>query len=115
MQSSFINKHKNINKMNREIKFRAFKNENGRNRMFSWGEVKKEFQLYLNCKDTFVMQFTGLKDKNDKDIYDGDILKGGIYLSYEVKWDYIDCGWNISENAKYFEIIGNIYENAELL
>lgn len=62
-------------------------------------------------------QFTGLYDKNGKEIYEGDILKGGIYLSYEVKWDYEDNGWNVKNDdiRKHYEIIGNIHENPELL
>lgn len=111
----------------RTIKFRAFRKEdktmlsvvrldfyakcalirleNGRHKDFSFDDIE-------------LMQFTGLYDKNGKAVFEGDILKGGIYLSYEVKWDYEDNGWNVKNEydiRKHYEIIGNIHENTELL
>ena len=78
-----------------------------------------------------VGQYTGLTDKNDKKIFEGDILSG--YLDdlfpeeesrYEVIWH--DYGWHIRSNGfldtpdngwlkENFEVIGNIHDNPELL
>lgn len=80
-------------------------------------------------KDGVVLQYTGLKDKNDKEIYEGYILKRHLRpinepsykATYEVKsLDYYILN---GENDARFrpdmwglcEIIGNIYENPELL
>ena len=60
--------------MKREIKFRAFETEKARGRMFYWDEIKNEFISYLNCKETFVMQYTGLTDKEGVEVYEGDIF-----------------------------------------
>jgi len=74
-----------------------------------------------------LMQFTGLKDKNKKEIYEGDIVKdekgnimickfiqGSFGLSqYESRFfQALSDAW--IENSK-LEVIGNIYENPELL
>jgi uncharacterized phage protein (TIGR01671 family) len=81
-----------------------------------------------------LMQFTGLHDKNGKEIYEGDILKlqypvnygfAGKYNheiivtilfdngSFWFKGDgYTDCNWHFYNE---YEVIGNIYENPELL
>lgn len=87
-------------------------------------------------EDFILMQYTGLKDKNGKEIYDGDIVKGPKYLCDNmsegvsvglVKESEIELscgagytlGWYIEgDNQLNFpscEVIGNIHENPELL
>jgi len=73
-----------------------------------------------------LMQYTGLKDKNDKEIYEGDIIHWKfmpttinaqvIFELGRFVLDYPNNGDSyIPANSEEVEVIGNIYENKELL
>ena len=114
----------------REIKFRAWYkqqmwvtfmiNPYGEIEIHNKGEVD---DLYMPKDNEYIlMQCTGLKDKNGKEIYEGDIVKQGNWVG-EIKWtrDFWGLGeGNYDDEGLYtrnqnLEIIGNIYENPELL
>ena len=117
---------------NREIKFRAWDRTHKRWR-FEY-RIRHDGSL-VNCqgkpihgnraKSYELMQYTGLKDKNDKEIYEGDILLNEVFGDYwEIRWNLKYGHWeahqtkeDVNEELGHlmgFEIIGNIYENPEL-
>ena len=128
--------------MEREIKFRAYHKE--RKEIFEIASIDFEEKkaalsngiiklLNVDFKQFELLQYTGLKDKNGKEIYEGDIIK---YKSpYNRRLNHISPVKSLETEASfgtkdiygneiplytisannYFEVIGNIYENKNLL
>ena len=105
----------------REIKFRAWYGEEK-------GMLEPQFNGYINnifaSKAGVYMQYTGLKDKSGREIYEGDILDYQWRSSTRdlliVEWSERDAcflmgGVRTDYAIAYGEVVGNIYETPELL
>lgn len=117
----------------REIKFRAWRLNKDRHTGISV-EPFMEYNINDISRDLILMQYTGLKDKNGKEIYEGDILKvmvtNNIIPDQEQKGMifsvvYQDHGFifnpkmpfnhSYSSSWTLHEVIGNIHENPQLI
>ena len=99
--------------MSREIKFRDFEPELKKMRYFNLEQFdREEHNSYGN-----IMQYTGFVDKNGKEIYDGDIVHISGIGNYEITdiCQDFDMLVNAKVEGDLNEIVGNIYENPELI
>jgi uncharacterized phage protein (TIGR01671 family) len=131
----------------RDLKFRAWFHANPKDYVYQKGKLLNPNQMFIDSypgecfrfahegQPVELMQYTGLRDKNGKEIYEGDILladndyvdEGDMYL--EVRWNDKQTGFYLYDTkhdidcdpdefeliSECYQVIGNIYETPELL
>lgn len=114
--------------MNREIKFRVWDKKSKKLHYditgFEFG-VKEMTGVFIdgdfyNKENIELMQYTGLKDKNGVEIYEGDILEDILEDRATVEWSDEDAMFILisdnvqtdfsKESSKWWKVVGNIYD-----
>ena len=121
----------------REIKFRGFNRKNG---MWLYGFYFQNRGAHFVCPDEFAEgkswddyeidpetrgEYTGQKDKNGQEIYEGDVMRDVDGNTCEVIWQQESAGFRQYDHVlqlcdnfieeEFDEVIGNIHDNPELL
>lgn len=123
MNQKFRAWHKTWEEMGKVKRIRFDDDGNATNALFKG----KEFGVNAKIDEFELMQSTGLKDKNGKEIFEGDILGTkdgllngfieyredlGMFVNSLIRYNNFERLCNVASDR---EIIGNIYENPELL
>jgi uncharacterized phage protein (TIGR01671 family) len=107
--------------MGRDIKYKAWLPTI---KKMTYGHTLDEWLLHFPhvedfSEDAVWLQYTGLKDNNGREVYEGDICKTTKFIGV-VEWRRTQYALMVNENTwtgmmGEIEVIGNIYENPELL
>ena len=122
--------------MSREIKFRAWREDFHSYCDFvtlecsmRWIGYTISWGIFLTTKNIILEQYTGLKDRNGKEIYEGDIVEIDKYGKFQIIWNEWACKFDFDKIGKRereepllsqdweqeAEVIANIHENPEIL